>query len=284
MKLISSNRLQGSQFRLSALHLFLFIGLLFFNSCDKFEYSPYNDNRTGLVESNLNRKNIEKLLLNEKNDDDTVTVVYSGDTQRFYKGLHDLVNKVNTLQDVDLFVVCGDISDFGLIQEFDWVVRELKRLKVPYVCVIGNHDLAAGSNAIFTSVFGPVNESFTYKGYKFIMHDTNGREYAFSNNVPDINWLSKQLNDSSASWFIGLSHVPPYDMDFNPALEMPYKNLLSSQPAFIASLHGHYHNTSDSYYYEDHVRYLTSNSAGKSEFLLLKFINGQMSKTIMPVE
>ena len=61
MKLISSYRLHGSQFRLSVLHLFLFIGLLFFNSCDKFEYSPYNDNRTGLVETNLNRKNIEKL-------------------------------------------------------------------------------------------------------------------------------------------------------------------------------------------------------------------------------
>jgi predicted MPP superfamily phosphohydrolase len=257
---------------------------MFFSACDKFEYSPYNDNRNGLVESNLNRKNIEKLLVNEKTADDTVTIVYSGDTQRFYKGLHDLVNKVNTMSDVDLFVVCGDISDFGLVQEFDWVVRELKRLKIPFVCVIGNHDLAAGSSAIYTSVFGPVNESFTYKGYKFIMHDTNGREYDFRSDVPDIPWLTSQLNDTSASWFVGLSHVPPFDLDFNPALEEPYKNLFSSQPSFITSLHGHRHNTSDSYYYEDHVRYLTSNSAEKSEFLLLKFVNGQMSKSIVPVE
>ncbi len=86
---------------------------LFTTACDKFEYSPYqtdNPNRP----DNLNAKNINELLSREKESDDTVRFIFTGDSQRFYDELKDLVNKGNSLPNIDFLILAGDISDFGL--------------------------------------------------------------------------------------------------------------------------------------------------------------------------
>ena len=262
---------------------FIFIIFLscLFSSCEKFEYSPYQDDIAGETPHDLNNRNIEKLLSNTA-DDDTVTIIYSGDSQRYYDRLDDLVAKVNTYPDVDFFVLCGDIADFGVLQEYIWIYDRLKKLDKPYICVIGNHDMSADNGHIFTKVFGEKNFSFTYKRHKFLFHDTNGREYNFDGKVPDIGWLQTQLNDPVPDWFVGLSHVPPYDVDFDPAVEMPYAHLWASNPKFILSLHGHLHTASESYFYNDGVHYMTCNSVKKSEVTMLKFINGQVITTVIP--
>ncbi len=227
---------------------------------------------------NLNNENIAKLKANELNADDTLTIVFSGDSQRFYDRLDDLVAKVNSMSNVDLLVLSGDITDFSLLQEYLWIYERLKKLNVPYVCAIGNHDLATNNGEVYTRMFGVKNYSFKYKGYKFLVHDTNSREYGFDGNVPNMWWLDSELKDTTAEWFIGLSHVPPYDADFDKGLEQSYKNLLSSNPGFILSLHGHLHIITDSCFYNDQVRYMTSNSVNKEEFILLKIVKGVVYK------
>jgi 3',5'-cyclic AMP phosphodiesterase CpdA len=250
-------------------------------ACNKFEYSPFQSETMGDMPNNLNIINLDKLLSNEINADDTVTIIYTGDSQRFYDELEDLVKKVNTISNVDFLILCGDIADFGILQEYLWIHEQLNKLNVPYLCAIGNHDLVANNGEVYTKIFGEKNFSFTYKKYKFLFHDTNGREYNFNGNVPDLWWLSDQLEDTIPEWFVGVSHVPPYDIDFDKALEYPYKNLFSSTSGFIISLHGHLHGTSDSYYYGDSVRYMTSNSVDKKEVVLLKFINGKIIKQMI---
>lgn len=253
------------------------ISVLLFG-CNKFEFSPYQTEVAVGMPSNLNNINIAKLKVAEAASDDTVTILYSGDSQRFYDELKELVSKVNTRPDIDFLVLCGDISDFGMIQEFLWITDELKKLQIPYLCAVGNHDLIANGSEIYTKIFGEKNYSFTYKGYKFLFHDTNGREYGFNGTIPNLWWINTELKDATANWFVGMSHIPPNDPDFDPALQIPYKDLLASKPNFILSLHGHLHVKGDSYLYDDHVRYMTSNSVDKKEAVLLKLINGKIIK------
>jgi 3',5'-cyclic AMP phosphodiesterase CpdA len=216
----------------------------------------------------------------EKGSDDTVTILFTGDSQRFYSSLDALVQKSNSISDIDFLVLAGDISDFALLQEFMWVYNRLERLRVPYFCVIGNHDLTANGSQIYTEMFGPKNFSFNYKGYKFLFHDTNGREYDFNGSVPDVDWISEEMNDS-AKWFVGVSHVPPYDVDFDKSLEEKYHNTLSKDPRFILALNGHQHNGGDSFYYDDNVRYITSYAVDHNQCLLLKLINGKIIKQVI---
>jgi Icc protein len=251
--------------------------VILMSGCDKFEYNPYQTDNVNRPE-NLNEINLIKLKSTEASGDDTVTILFTGDSQRFYSSLDALVAKTNSTRGIDLFILAGDVSDFALLQEFLWVNDRLKKLTVPYFCVIGNHDLTANGSVIFEEMFGPKNFSFHYKDYKFLFHDTNGREYNFNGLIPDLEWLTAQLQDSSKQWMVGVSHVPPYDRDFDKQLEMPYKNLLASRQGFILSLNGHLHHGGDDHYYDDNVRYITSYSVGHNKCLLLKLIKGKIIK------
>ncbi len=252
-------------------------------ACKKFELSPYQEEPfQNDVPYNLNARNLARIKTAEPLADDTVTIIYTGDSQRFYDRLEDLVKKANELPGVDFLVLSGDIADFGLLQEYRWVTERLSTLYMPYLCAIGNHDLTANKGDVYRKVFGDKNYSFVYKKYKFLVHDTNGREYGFNGTVPDMGWLTQETKDTAASWFVGLSHVPPYDGDFDEALEQPYKNLFNSTPGFILSLHGHLHGFSENYFYENNVLYLTSNSVQKEEFVLIKLIHGTIIKQMIP--
>ena len=253
---------------------------LFTIACDKFEYSPYQTDNANRPD-NLNNKNIEALLSAEAHADDTVRFIFTGDSQRFYDELKDLVTKANSLPKVDFLILAGDITDFGLLQEFIWINDELEGLNFPYMAVVGNHDLTSNGSVIYTSMFGQKNFSFVYKRHKFIFHDTNSREYNFNGSVPNIPWLGTQLNDSKADWYIGVSHVPPYDVDFDKNLENPYKDQWAADSAFILSMHGHLHTSGDSHMYDDHVRYINTAAVQQREFILMELVNGKINKRII---
>jgi Icc-related predicted phosphoesterase len=44
----------------------------------------------------------------------------------------------------DVLLLCGDLTDFGLPEEAQILVRELNAVKVPVVAVLGNHDFESG--------------------------------------------------------------------------------------------------------------------------------------------
>lgn len=47
-------------------------------------------------------------------------------------------------QRADVLVLCGDLTDLGLPEEAEIVVRELREATVPIVAVLGNHDYESG--------------------------------------------------------------------------------------------------------------------------------------------
>lgn len=248
-------------------------------SCDQFEFSP-NQSFDQSSPANLNAQNLARLRQNA--EDDTVTIVFAGDTQRWYEEQERFVKKVNSLEKVDLVLLAGDISDFGLLQEFKWVQKRLAALRVPYFGIIGNHDMVANGRNIFQQMFGPLNYSFVHGGIKFIAHNTNGLE-APGENIPDLDWLAHELrNIEGASYIVTVSHVPPFNSaEFGPDKVDRYTQLLQNTPDLLLSLHGHVHQHQDFYPFGDDVHYMTSFSFGQSAFVLLQIVDGQITKSII---
>ncbi|MCU0430584.1 MAG: metallophosphoesterase [Cytophagaceae bacterium] len=260
--------------------LLLLAELFFVYGCEKFEFSPYQTKGAEPLPQQINARQIDRLI-NAPHQDDTITVIFIGDSQRFYDELDDLVHKANQLPSVDFLILAGDITDFGLRKEYAWILERLERLRMPYMAAIGNHDLVANGSEIFESTFGPKNFSFVYHQHKFIFHDTNGREYGFNESVPSIPWLRTQMITEEPYWYIGVAHMPPHHEDFDRNLEHEYVGLWSSNPRSVAILSGHNHDTGDAYHYNDHVRYITSNAVEKRSFLLLKIHKGQIAKQLI---
>lgn len=260
-----------------SLVLILAVGLV---ACDNFEFSP-NQTFDRNTPRDLNAANLQRLL--QAPVDDTVVIAFVGDSQRFYDNLERFVRKANMIPSVDFVLLAGDVSDFGLLTEFEWVHDQFSKLKAPYFAVIGNHDVIANGENVFRRMYGPLDFSFVYDSIKFILHNTNGREYP-STEVPDLAWLEEQLfseNNEMITHFIGVSHVPPTNDDFQQHLVEPYAALLRETPGFLVSLHGHIHNHTDEYPFNDGIRYITSFSLDQPSFLLLKISGGTILKEVV---
>jgi len=255
---------------------FLFIVLM--GCSNQLEFSP-NQSFDEDSPKDLNRKNL--MSLTRSIPDDTIVIAFVGDSQRFYDNLDGFVRKANSIEEIDFVLLAGDISDFGLLQEFEWVYESFSKLNKPFFGVVGNHDLQAQGEEVFRKMFGELNESFVYDSVKFILHNTNSREY-LEKNVPDLEWLENELKPSpDVKHFVTVSHVPPFDNDFNPDLVDPYATMLRDNQRVLTSLHGHVHQHRDFFPFGDNIRYLTSYSFDQRSFLLLKIANGEVFKTII---
>ncbi len=260
------------------IYVCILLGILFVPvGCDNFEFSP-NQTYDRNTPRDLNAKNLARLL--KAPVDDTVVIAFVGDSQRFYDQLERFVRKVNGIPAVDFVLLAGDISDFGLLTEFEWVHKQFEKLKAPYFAVVGNHDVIANGENVFRRMYGPLDYSFVYDSIKFVVHNTNGREYP-STPIPNLTWLEEELhgeNNEMVNYFIGVSHVPPTNVDFQQSLVEPYSRLLQNTPGFLVSLHGHIHSHTDEFPFNDGVRYITSFSFDQPSFLLLKISGGNVIK------
>src|SRR4051812_34652273 len=106
----------------------LFILACLCSACNKFEYSPYQSKTTEDMPGNVNAVNLAKLMAASGNSDDTVTIAFTGDCQRFYDRLDGLVKKVNTIPNIDFLIMAGDIADFGVLKEYLWINERLQKL------------------------------------------------------------------------------------------------------------------------------------------------------------
>lgn len=258
--------------RLKIIYLICGVVLLLVTSCDKIEY---NSNQKFDRNSPRNTNSINLQKLSQSQGDNVVRFILSGDTQRGYGESEDFVKKANTMQGIDFVVIAGDISDFGLLQEMEWIVRIFNGLKMPYLGVIGNHDLTANGKEVFQKVFGELDYSFVYQGVKFICLNTNGREVNFDGSVPDINWLNKEVkSQAGVSNIVAISHITPNSTDFDKKLELPFVAALESSGNCVASLHAHDH--TPGYYtpYANGIPFIVTGTILKRTFTIITITNG----------
>jgi len=207
--------------------------------CNVSEYSP-NQKFNNTTATNVNDTQINRLP--KKLIGSSFKIAVSGDTQRKYKEAQLFVDHINARNDIDFVILNGDISDFGLLLEFDGIYKIYSGLKVPFISIIGNHDHLANGRDVFKRMFGELNFTFNYAGVKFVCHDSNSREYNFDGKIPDLNWLADNLKpDEGTDRIIAFSHVPPTDLDFDQQLSSGYEDLMNKAPGMLASIHSHQH-------------------------------------------
>lgn len=261
--------------------LFRFLVLIFlFTGCDNpFEYHP-NEIRLDKSERNLTQKNLERL--GAKHAGDTIRLLLMGDTQRFYDHILDFYASAVRQENIDFMLHCGDISDFGMAQEFRWVHGLLKGLPFPYLTVIGNHDLLANGRKVYEQMYGPLNYHFEYGGVRFILIDANSREYNYNGTIPDIGWLETALAPAAVEQAVVISHIPPFDADFDPDLEQAYVQTLENSKKVKLSLHGHQHRSHIEQPYGENITFVVTNSMkGRSYYIVEIWKEGHHVQEIM---
>jgi len=232
-------------------------------SCERFEGSPFEVSES---EPRYNDVNIARIEALPKKD--TIVFAFIGDTQRFYDDVRDAVNAINK-EHIDFTIISGDITDFGLKQEYDLMIDILNDLEKPFVASIGNHDMVAQGRKNFKRYFGDEHVSFQASKFKFVLHNTNSVAMGFDRTLPDIAWL-RQLFEATPSnvQLISLSHVPPFNVDFDPALSEPYHHLLNNTPNHLLSLHGHLHTQRE--WQHGNVHYANSSSPSKRTYMVIQ--------------
>ena len=245
------------------------IATILLASCDHvFDYHPYAAKLSSKYED-INSKNLKRIMELDQTKD-TIRFIWLGDTQRWYDETHDFVKAVNQRDDIDFVVHGGDISDFGLRDEFCKMHDILSKLNVPYVAIIGNHDVLGLGSSIYNVIYGEPNFSFVFRGVKFLCLNTNALEYDYSTPVPDFDFLIDELKDSVNQYdrTIAMMHAQPGDIVFNNNVKYVFHEFLKSFPHLMFCTHAHAHKLMQNDFFNDGIIYYGADAIKGKNYML----------------
>jgi 3',5'-cyclic-AMP phosphodiesterase len=184
-------------------------------SCRQFEYSPYVVPRSDGGDAWL-ADALGRIALTDGPERGFSFAVIA-DIQSAYDDLRDCVRRVNADTGIRFVFVAGDLTQYGLLREFEWVRDGLCRLKMPFLPVLGNHDALANGPEIFGRLFGRLDYSFVYRGTKFVVFNDNAWEFAAP--VPDLVRLESELESPDSLRLIPVAHIPPWGDQLSPRVD-----------------------------------------------------------------
>ncbi|CAM4226616.1 Calcineurin-like phosphoesterase [Pedobacter westerhofensis] len=254
----------------------LYLLPLFLFGCGAAEFSP-NQKFDSDSPENVNATQIT--ALSRKTPGAVIRIAVSSDTHTDYEDSRAFVNYVNTQGGFDFVMLNGDITNFGLLTEFEGIYKIYAKLNTPFITVVGNHDENAEGNHVFRRMFGEQNFTFSYGGIKFVCHDSNSREHTFDHTTPDLGWLQQNLTqDADNKFIVGFSHVPPIDADFDQDLRLKYEELFNSTPGVLASVHSHRHSADSIYRAKGAgIPFIITNTILNRTFTVIEITNGKLS-------
>ncbi len=247
--------------------LFLLSCLILFAGCNLIDYHPYDVRITG--ERDVNTKNIQ--LIEEKCQGKTsIRFIFMGDTQRWYDETESFVEAVNKRDDIDFVIHGGDMSDFGVTNEFLWQRDIMSGLEVPYVVLLGNHDCLGTGKETYKKVFGPTNFAFIAGNIKFVCLNTNALEYDFSEPIPDLGFMENEMTnrrDEFEKTVISM-HIRPYCPEFNNNVAKAFQYYVTQFPGLQFCTMAHEHSLSVQDLFNDGVIYYGSDCIKRRSYLL----------------
>lgn len=247
--------------------IFVLLFLLVLYACDMFEYHPYDGHIKGEV--HINSKNIKQIEESCKGKT-TIRFAMLGDTQRRYDETRDFVKTLNKRDDIDFVILAGDVSDFGMTEEFMWIRDIMNNLKAPYVTLIGNHDCLGNGEYVFKEIFGDLNFSFLAGDTKFVCLNTNALEYDYSRPVPDFQFIEKELADDRAEYkkTVFAMHVRPFEEQFNNNVANVFQYSISRFRNLQFCLNAHDHIISADDLFDDGIIYYGTADIGSRSYLI----------------
>lgn len=244
-----------------------FILLVTTNACDLIDYHPY-DGRLSISDRDINDFNINIIEEKTKNKD-TIRFAMMGDTQRSYDETEAFVEDINNRDSIDFIIHGGDIADFGMTKEYEWTVKILNKLKVPYVAIIGNHDVIGNGVEVYRKLYGKENFSFIVHDIKFVCLNTNAIEYDYSHPVPNFNYIKSECQDTTGyKRTVIAMHAPPGCEQFDNNVKDIFQYYIKQFPHLMFCLHAHNHNTSVTDIFGDGIIYYGCSNIAKRNYLL----------------
>lgn len=184
-----------------------FVFWLLFFGCGKFNLSPYLADTPERKLNVLQRQNL--ISVNSRFGNDFKIAVLS-DTHDYYDELARQIGFINRRSSEFAFVVItGDLTNLGLLREYEKSYELLSKLKVPYFVVPGNHDLLSNGDIIFHKMFGSADFSFRFKQTKFVFINNNNWETL--GKAPNLSFLESALSVPGAAHTLLFQHVSPGD-------------------------------------------------------------------------
>lgn len=230
---------------------------LWLGGCDMVDYHPYDVRISG--ERDVNAHNIAEIEANCK-DKETIRFITMGDSQRWYDETEAFVKAVNARDDIDFVIHGGDMSDFGVTDEFLWQRDIMNGLKIPYVALIGNHDCLGTGKEAYTAIFGNPNFSFIAGRIKFVCLNTNAVEYDYSTPIPDFEFLEQEITARADEFdkTVVSMHVRPYADEFNDNVARVFQRYVIEFPGLQFCTAAHEHHLFQQDVFEDGVIYYMS--------------------------
>lgn len=242
--------------------------LILFTSCDDvFEYHPYDVNISG--EKHINGKNIQEIESNLK-DKDTLRVAFVADTQGWLDQTRDFVKDVNKKGNADFVIHLGDITDYGNTKDFMWQRDILNKLDVPYVVIIGNHDVLGTGDEAFVEIFGEHNYSFIAGRTKFVCLNTNAIEYDYSTPVPDFDFMEEEIIKDKDQYdnTVMCMHAPPFNEQFNNNVVKSFERYVNAFKGILFCTAGHVHRYEAKDLYDDGLIYYCCDCVKHRNYML----------------
>jgi 3',5'-cyclic AMP phosphodiesterase CpdA len=239
-------------------------------SCELFDYHSLDGNVNINADGNANAGNIS-VIESKTVDKSRIRFAFVTDTHRDDDETELFVRLLNERDDIDFVLHGGDITDYGYKREFEWTYRNLGRLTVPHAVLLGNHDIPAYGNLIYESVYGSANFAFVAGQYKFIALNTNRLEYENPGNIPDFDFLGRQIADCGKyRGIVVVMHAPPNSEQFyGEECVRRFSDTLSQAPNLYFCLHGHTHHHTVSELLSDGVVYIGCDNIAKRSYLIV---------------
>lgn len=227
------------------------------------EYSPH-DLPGDADERDLNAKAVARI---QAGPAAPMRFAVLGDTQRGFDETREAVDAINRRGDCLFVVQVGDFTNLSLALEFRLMHRILSRLDVPYLAVVGVHDLYGNGEELFRATFGPTDVAFTHGRVRFVLFDSNSSSHGFDGRVPDVPWIAAELApDPAHDTAVTFSHVAPgQGEDFDVRLVAPLLEVLRGRVGL--SIHGHAHRYEA--YHEGGVPFVLADSLEHRSFLVV---------------
>ncbi len=242
------------------------LALLAMTACEV-EYHPYDTRYDGDTDANrLNIVRIEAACRGKK----TIRFAVISDTQRWYDEMEDAVKALNKRTDIDFVLHTGDLADFGMKKEFIRQYGILKKLYVPYVVIIGNHDCLATGQLIYKKIFGDFNFAFTAGDVRFICLNTNALEFDHTESVPDFEFIENEIMNFPAgiSKSVVAMHAKPYTEQFDNGVAKLFQAHVKAFPGLQFCVNGHGHTYREEDLFGDGVIYYECENVAKRSYLL----------------
>ena len=235
--------------------------------CDMIDYHPYDVHISG--ETDVKAHNIAQIEQNCQNKT-TIRFVTMGDSQRWYDETADFVSHLNKRDDIDFVIHGGDVSDFGVTDEFLWQRDIMNKLKIPYVVLLGNHDCLGTGEETYRAIFGDPNFSFIAGRVKFVCLNTNALEYDYSEPVPDFTFMENEITNRRDEFekTVICMHARPYTDVFNDNVAKVFQHYVKQYAGiqFCTAAHTHHHQ--DDVIFDDGIHYVTSDCMDYRTYLV----------------